>query len=207
MVVKNGALELCCTREIQNTRGCLHSFLAKYQMQDRNGTSFHHRARLDLVFTTAAPSSPLRVTSVSKMRCKFPIAVKGRGGEIHHLRCQVTPHQWRYIVTHYLQEWEHKPTARTPTAYIATLKTEVSDYDWPFWIRCTGSVWVARHKTTIPRHLIETKCTVLLSTGSACLWSHEVTHREKAATFEVRPKAKKTHNLPSSTYRKQQKLP
>lgn len=52
-------------------------------------------------------------------------------------------------------------------------------------------VWVSRRKTTFPRHLIVAKCTVKLSTGSACLWCTE--RRQQHSKSD--PK----HNKPSSS--------
>lgn len=157
-------------------------------MQDRNGT------KLSSSGSRFQPVVLLWATSASKIRCKVPlyVTVKGHWERSTTFTARLHCYQWHHIVTHYLQAKSKDRQPKHPLSILlpcGQCKFCFSVFSSLFLIKVNYNhvtphselallprakpVRVARLLTTIPRHLIVTKCRVKLSTGSACLWCTE----------------------------------
>lgn len=199
-------IPLCCKNKRENTsRLSAFSVFTKcrnaWTEMALSSSTLKLTLKLDLVVRTTA----LRSSSASKIRCKASLYVTVKGQWERSTTFTAKLHCIGGIT---LSHTIYRRIARTDSPntlalYIATLWTRgvglvFCNYDCdtahPELTRLPRAdpVWAARLKTMIRRHLIVTECTVKLSTGS----SVPLMHREKAATFNVRPKSTSALILP-----------
>lgn len=167
-------------------------------MQDRNGTTLSPLKFIWILLSEQQPFVLLWATSASKIRCKVLLYVTVKGhwersttftarlhcisgitllhtiytriaqtdsSNTHWVYCYLMDRGVCLVVVFfyiYIFSFLQKKNYNCMTAHPAVSLFPRVD-----------AVWAARFKTTIPRHLIVTKCTVKLFTGSACLWCTE----------------------------------
>ena len=195
-------------------------------MQDRNGTKLSPLKLVGTLSSEQQPFVLLRATSASKIRCKAPLYVTVKGHWERsttftaRLHCISTVAR---IVTHYLQaestNWQPKHPLSILLPYgqrclfVCLFVCFLCGFFFSSFIRkkncvtahpdlallpradpCTGC---HAFKTTFPRHLIVTNCTVKLSTGSACLWCTE--RRQQHSRSDPKHKSPVTSHTKKTT--------
>lgn len=180
---------------IQNTfKVVCIQFSQNVKMQNRHGTKLSPLKLIWISFSEQQPFVLLWATSASKIRCKVPLYVTVKGhwersttfaARLHCISGITSLHTiYRRIAqtdnpnTHWVYCYLMDRGVCLVFMFFFFFFTKenyncMTAHPKPALLPRADPAWTARLETTIPRHLIVTKCTVKLSTGSACLWCTE----------------------------------